>query len=175
MFIRELARQTGISAKAIRFYESIGLLPRPARAANNYRQYTVEDVDRLRFIASTRSLGFSLEEVTEFLQARDAGRLPCRQVLDSVETQLEVIDRRIADLIALRATLLKVQRAGKDLPPDKACGPDCLCSPLALEHESTQRLSLKESANVGKLSANPNNSRPSLRPANRQRGRGLSV
>ncbi len=77
MFIRELAQQTGVSTKAIRFCESIGLLPLPARAANNYRLYTAEAVDRIRFIASARSLGLSLDEVTEFLQARDAGRLPC--------------------------------------------------------------------------------------------------
>ncbi|MBI3734719.1 MAG: MerR family DNA-binding transcriptional regulator, partial [Chloroflexi bacterium] len=60
MVIHELTQQTGVPAKTIRYYESIGLLPRPHRAENNYRQYTPADGERLRFIASARSLGFSL-------------------------------------------------------------------------------------------------------------------
>ena len=70
MIIHELGRQTGVPAKTIRYYESIGLLPRPSRAANNYRQYTPADVERLQFIASARSLGLSLDDVSEFLAAR---------------------------------------------------------------------------------------------------------
>ncbi len=54
MVIHKLAKQTGVPAKTIRYYESIGLLPRPKRAANNYRQYTPADGERLRFIASAR-------------------------------------------------------------------------------------------------------------------------
>ncbi|MCL4489294.1 MAG: MerR family transcriptional regulator [Chloroflexi bacterium] len=60
MVIRELAQQTRVPAKTIRYYESIGLLLRPKRAANNYRQYTPADAERLRFIASAR-LGFFAE------------------------------------------------------------------------------------------------------------------
>ena len=59
--IGELSSQTGISTEAIRYYERIGLLPEPERAENGYRLYGEEDVERLRFIRSARSLDFSLD------------------------------------------------------------------------------------------------------------------
>lgn len=127
MFIQELAQLAGVSAKTIRYYESIGLLPDPQRADNNYRQYMPEAVERLRFIASARSLGFNLTDIGEFLTARDAGTLPCKRVLDSFDQRISEIDRRIADLLALRETLTRVRRDGAALPPDKQCDEQCVC------------------------------------------------
>ena len=128
MFIQELAQVSGVSAKTIRYYESIGLMPDPARAENNYRRYTPEAIERLRFIASARSLGFNLSEIGEFLDARDEGTLPCKRVLDSFEHRITDIDRRIADLLDLRATLQRIRQDGAALPPDKKCDDQCMCS-----------------------------------------------
>lgn len=127
MRIQELSQLAGVPAKTIRYYESIGILPPPQRGANNYRQYTPEAVERLRFIVSARSLGFSLSDIGEFLVARDAGTLPCKRVLDAFDERIQDIDRRIADLLALRDTLTQIQRDGADIPADKKCGDDCLC------------------------------------------------
>ena len=127
MFIHELARTTGVSAKTIRYYESIGLMPDPERADNNYRQYAPAAIERLRFIVSARSLGFNLTDIGEFLSARDEGTLPCKQVLDSLDQRVAEIDRRIADLLALRETLTRVQADGANIPSDKRCDDDCLC------------------------------------------------
>ena len=127
MFIQELAQLSGVPAKTIRYYESIGLLPEPERADNNYRQYTPEAAERLRFIVSARSLGFTLEDIGQFLAARDAGTLPCKRVLDSFDQRILDIDRRIADLLALRDTLTRIQRDGADLPDDKQCDEQCVC------------------------------------------------
>ena len=127
MFIHELAQVTGVSAKTIRYYESIGLVPDPKRAENNYRQYAPEAVERLRFIVSARSLGFSLTDIAEFLSARDEGTLPCKRVLDSIDGRIADIDRRIADLLALRDNLSRVRADGAGIPPDKKCDDDCLC------------------------------------------------
>jgi len=127
MFIHELAQVSGVSAKTIRYYESIGLVPNPQRAENNYRQYAPEAVERLRFIVSARSLGFSLTDIGEFLSARDEGTLPCKRVLDSIDERIADIDRRIADLLALRDNLSRVQADGAGLPADKKCDDDCLC------------------------------------------------
>ncbi len=77
MHIHELARQTGVSTTTIHYYESIGLLPAPSRAANNYRQYTALEAERLRFIAGARGLGFSLAELVDIHATRDAGVAPC--------------------------------------------------------------------------------------------------
>ena len=76
MFIKELAKQTGLATKTIRYYESIGLVPPPQRAENNYREYGPADAERLRFIGAARSLGFSLNDIAEFLAARNDGLLP---------------------------------------------------------------------------------------------------
>jgi MerR family copper efflux transcriptional regulator len=127
MFIHDLAQASGVSARTIRYYESIGLLPAPPRADNNYRQYGADAVERLRFIVSARSLDFSLTDIAEFLSARDEGTLPCRRVLDSIEGRIADIDRRIAGLLALRDNLSRVQADGEGLPPDKKCDDDCLC------------------------------------------------
>jgi MerR family copper efflux transcriptional regulator len=127
MFIHDLAQASGVSARTIRYYESIGLLPAPPRADNNYRQYGADAVERLRFIVSARSLDFSLTDIGEFLSARDEGTLPCRRVLDSIEGRIADIDRRIAGLLALRDNLSRVRADGEGLPPDKKCDDDCLC------------------------------------------------
>lgn len=127
MRIQELSQVAGVPSKTIRYYESIGIMPPPQRGANNYRQYSPEAVERLRFIVSARSLGFSLSDIGEFLVARDAGTLPCKRVLDSFDERIKDIDRRIADLLALRDTLTQIRLDGADLPDDKKCGDDCLC------------------------------------------------
>jgi MerR family transcriptional regulator, copper efflux regulator len=127
MFIHELAQASGVSAKTIRYYESIGLMPEPPRAENNYRQYPPDALERLRFIVSARSLDFSLTDIAEFLSARDEGTLPCKRVLDSIEDRIADLDRRIAGLLALRDNLSRVRADGEGIPPDKKCDDDCLC------------------------------------------------
>lgn len=127
MFIRELAQTASVPAKTIRYYESIGLLPRPKRAANNYRQYTPADIERLRFIAGARALGFSLNDIAEILAARDKSIAPCQRILDGVAKRLNEVDRRIADLLSLRDSLQRLQSEGARLPLDDVRGERCVC------------------------------------------------
>ncbi len=138
MFIHELAQASGVSAKTIRYYESIGLIPDPQRAENNYRQYAPDAVERLRFIVSARSLGFSPSRILESSSARDEGSLPCKRVLDSIDGRIADIDRRIADLLALRDNLSRVRADGEGLPPDKKCDDDCLCYVITTDMQSGQ-------------------------------------
>ncbi|MCK6624593.1 MAG: heavy metal-responsive transcriptional regulator [Anaerolineae bacterium] len=137
MFIRELAKQTGVSPKTIRYYESIGLIPPPQRAENNYREYTFADAERLRFIVAARSLGFSLNDIAEFVAARSDGLLPCRRVLDSLDQHLAEIDRRIADLLALRETLDHIRREGEALPA-QVRDEQCVCYLLTDDRQNGQ-------------------------------------
>ncbi len=127
MMIRDISRQTGVPAKTIRYYESIGLLPPPERAANNYRQYASADLERLRFIASARSLGISLNDISEILAARDNRIAPCRRVLDTIAQRLDDVDRRIADLLTLRGSLEHLHAEGTTLPLDDVNGEHCVC------------------------------------------------
>lgn len=138
MLIQELAKQTGLAASTIRYYEAIGLIPRPRRTKNNYRAYSRADSERLRFIASARSLGFSLNDIAEFLAARDDGLLPCQRVLDSLEQHLAEIDRRIADLLALRETLDYIRQEGKTLPQDNNANDHCVCYLLTTDRKNGQ-------------------------------------
>lgn len=146
MQIQELAKRTGVPAKTIRYYESIGLLPPPERAANNYRRYTPVAAERLRFIVSARSLGFSLADIGEFLEARDNNALPCRRVTDSLDQRINDIDRRIADLLSLRDTLTNIRDAGSTLPVDKKCDEQCFC--YIIETERGQ-ITIQREENIG--------------------------
>ena len=145
MIIHELAQQTGVSAKTIRYYESIGLLPHPQRAANNYRQYSPDAIERLRFIASARAFGFSLDDVSDILAARDKGIAPCQRVLDTIAQRLTAIDRRIADLLELRDSLQKLQSEGAMLPRDDVRGEKCVCY-LLKTFRDTGQISIEKGA-----------------------------
>ena len=138
MIIHELAQQNGVPTKTIRYYESIGLLPRPKRMSNNYRQYAPADAERLRFITSARTLGFSLEDISEILAARDNGIAPCQRVLDAIGQRLNEIDRRIADLLTLRDSLKQLQSEGAILPLDDVRGEHCICYLLKTYRDTGQ-------------------------------------
>ena len=130
MLIRELAARTNISAKTIRYYEAIGLLSPPRRAPNNYRHYTPAAIERLRFIAGARSFGFSLRDIAAILAARDGGTPPCDDVLSLLVHRLADLDRRIADMLALRAILTQLHATGAGLPRDDVAGERCVCALL---------------------------------------------
>jgi DNA-binding transcriptional MerR regulator len=100
-------------------------MPEPPRAENNYRQYPAAAIERLRYIVSARSLGFSLADIREFLSARDEETLPCQRVLDSIGLRIADLDRRIADLLALRDALSHFRDMGASLPPSKKCDESC--------------------------------------------------
>jgi len=136
MLIHDLAAQTNVPTKTIRYYESIGLMPRPKRADNNYRAYTQADVERLRFVANARALDFSLDDIAEILAARDKGLPPCQRVLYALSQQLAKIDQRIADLVALRESLRQLQSEGATLPLDDVRGEHCVCYLIKTYRES---------------------------------------
>ncbi|MSP13954.1 MAG: heavy metal-responsive transcriptional regulator [Chloroflexi bacterium] len=127
MFIRDLSRATGLPPKTIRYYEMEGLVPPPARAANGYRCYSEADVDRLRFIASARNLGFSLDDIAEVLAFRDRGEAPCLYLLDLITKKSAEIRQRIDDLLRLESDLLDLQRQARNLPTDDVEGKACIC------------------------------------------------
>ncbi len=127
MLIRDLAEACDVSTKTIRYYESLGLLPRPRRADNNYRIYGPADADRLRFIIGARSLGFSLDEIAEILALRERGEAPCLYALHLLESKASEIEMRIADLRSLQRELRHLHRQARGLPIDDVEGKACVC------------------------------------------------
>lgn len=103
--IGQLAEQSGVTAKTVRFYEQAGLIPPAERAANGYRSYSQADVERLRFIRAARALGFSLRDLREVIALRDRGERPCQQVMQLLQARLSDIDAQIEQLRALRGEL----------------------------------------------------------------------
>lgn len=105
MRIGELADQLGVTTKAIRFYESIGLMPDPARTPSGYREYGETDEERLRFIKTAQRLGLSLDEIGEIIALRDRGQQPCNHVAGLLQRQVADLDRRIREMRELRMEL----------------------------------------------------------------------
>jgi DNA-binding transcriptional MerR regulator len=110
--IGRLAALTGVSAKAIRYYEEIGLLPRPPRGANRYRRYGSVDVNRVRLLQRIRLLGAPLSLARPLLVGTDDARCADVQmeVLSLVRERLRAIDQEIAELGQLRAQVEEYQR-----------------------------------------------------------------
>ena len=77
MLIGELAKKMGVNPKTIRFYEEIGLMPAPDRTPSGYRQFSNDDLERLRFIRSAQRLNLRLPEIQEILAFRERGEQPC--------------------------------------------------------------------------------------------------
>lgn len=105
LVIGELARQTGVSAKTIRYYEQAGLIPEPMRAGNGYRVYTQQAVHLLRFVKRARDLGFSVEDTSSLLALWNDETRASADVRRLAAKHLAEVDRKIADLQVLAATL----------------------------------------------------------------------
>lgn len=103
--IGELASAAGVTTDAVRYYERLKILPRPSRTRAGYRLYSEEDLERLRFIKQSQSLGLSLDEIKELLPGRGAGLSECRRVRDLLSTKLAELDAKISDMRAFRKTL----------------------------------------------------------------------
>ena len=103
--IGELAQRTSTKVETIRYYERIGLLPAPARTGGNYRAYARGHLERLSFVRRGRDLGFSLDEVRELLRLSDDRHQSCADVDRIARLHLVEVERKLADLRALRAEL----------------------------------------------------------------------
>jgi MerR family copper efflux transcriptional regulator len=116
MNIGEAARRSGVSAKTIRYYESVGLIPAAGRTSSGYRAYTPNEVETLRFIHRARSLGFSVADVAGLLELwRDRSRASA-DVKAIALKHVTDIERKISELDTIRRTLLDLTR--------RCCGDD---------------------------------------------------
>jgi MerR family mercuric resistance operon transcriptional regulator len=96
--IGQAATRSGATADTIRYYERIGVLPKPPRSHAGYRRYTDAHVARIRFVRNAARFGFPLKELAGFVKARDKGQPPCRGVRAAGQRLLDDIDRQIEDL-----------------------------------------------------------------------------
>ncbi|MEX2365013.1 MAG: MerR family DNA-binding protein [Pseudohongiellaceae bacterium] len=120
MLIKDAAAASGLPAKTIRYYESLGLV-QSRRADNGYRQYGTRDVERMQFLARSRTLGFSLEECQSLLDLYDDPGRASAAVNELARQHLNELDDKIRELNAMKHTLIGlVSRCPGNQSPDCA-------------------------------------------------------
>jgi len=103
--IGEAATRSGVSAKMVRHYESLGLLPSVDRTEAGYRQYTEKEVHTLKFIKRSRDLGFSMAEIAELLKLWQNRRRSSADVRRIATKHVQDLNQRMAEMEAMRNTL----------------------------------------------------------------------
>lgn len=118
MNIGQASKATGVSTKMIRYYEKVGLIRPTDRTESNYRSFSDRDINDLRFIRRSRTLGFSIDEITQLLSLwRDRER-PSREVKAIAERHVAELDAKVMEMKAMADTLRLLARccAGDDRP-----------------------------------------------------------
>jgi MerR family mercuric resistance operon transcriptional regulator len=103
--IGALSRRTECNIETIRYYERIGMMPKPSRTQGGHRLYTEQHWKRLTFIRRSRELGFSLEQIRDLLRFADGGRYTCSQVRAITLEHLDDVCARMKDLKRLEKVL----------------------------------------------------------------------
>jgi MerR family transcriptional regulator, Zn(II)-responsive regulator of zntA len=125
--IGRVARETGLSVHAIRFYEREGLLKTLGRSEGRFRVFDQEGLRELKFIRKAQELGFSLAEIRELLVLRRADSQACSHVRDLVSKALGRVDEKIEELLRLQSELhAALRKCKRDLKrssskPEKSC------------------------------------------------------
>lgn len=118
MNIGDTSQAVGLPAKTIRYYEDIGLV-HPTRAGNGYRDFSETDLHKLRFLARSRALGFSIEDCRALLALYEDDKRASAEVRRIARRHLDEVERKIIDLNALRDTLTHlVETCAGDEKPD---------------------------------------------------------
>jgi MerR family mercuric resistance operon transcriptional regulator len=115
-----LAKRAGSNIETIRFYEKIGVMPKPSRTEGGHRMYSPAHIERLIFIRRTRELGFTLEEVRALLRLSDGRETACSDVKAIAASHLTAIKDKIADLRAMEIVLTTLIQQCED-----GAGTDC--------------------------------------------------
>ncbi|MBY0396289.1 MAG: heavy metal-responsive transcriptional regulator [Thermoleophilia bacterium] len=130
MRIGQVARRAGVTTKAIRHYERLGLLGTPARTPSGYRDFAPEAIERVRFIRRAQAAGLSLREIGDVIAVRESGRAPCAHAIALLEARARDLRLRIAELERARARVVALAERGRGLDP-AACAEEPVCGVLA--------------------------------------------
>lgn len=108
--IGELAHLTGLTAKTIRYYELMKLIPQPRRTNSGYRLYSDQDVERLEFIKRAKHLGLTLEDIQDVLALHGSQHPPCIHVLALLDQKLAYVDGLLESLEEFRGELARLRK-----------------------------------------------------------------
>lgn len=115
MRIGELAQRSGATTKALRYYESLGLLPEPDRTPSDYRDYGPDAIERVRFIKDAQASGLTLTEIHSLVELKSAGQATCEHTIDLLHRHLADIDSQITKLQAARSSLASLAERAESL------------------------------------------------------------
>ena len=105
MKIGELSQESGISLKAIRYYEELGLIKADKRTEGGFHLFSKSILPRLKFIKQAQNLGFRLQEIGSFMDIHDRGETPCKEVTQNIQSKILEIEDKIQKLEELKAQL----------------------------------------------------------------------
>jgi MerR family transcriptional regulator, copper efflux regulator len=126
LLIGEVAQRSGASRKAVRLYEAAGILAAARRTASGYRLYDADRLALLIFVRQAQRLGFTLDEIKEIVVIKRSGRTPCWHVRDLVQRKARELDRKLADLVAIRAALRALLRGWRQARMARAAVCPCI-------------------------------------------------
>lgn len=119
--VGKLAKSAGINVETVRYYERIGMLPKPQRKTSGYRQYGPEDLRRLKFISHAKDLGFTLKEIRELLELRVHPETTCEEVRRQAEAKIADVERKLKQLQRIHNALSKLAAACRGKGPAGDC------------------------------------------------------
>ncbi len=119
--IGEAAKAAGVTPRAVRLYESRGLISSPDRTRSGYRLFTDSEIEVLTFIRRGRNLGLSLAAIGELITISDDGAPCCERARALLDQRISEIDTAIADLLSLRATIARAQQVTEDQAAGTRC------------------------------------------------------
>ncbi len=115
MQIGELGKRADLSTKTIRYYEEIGIVPKPRRAGSGYRDYDASALERLEFIKAAQAVCLSLGEIREILACRDRGETPCGHVTQLMKQKVRTLSEHIRGLEQMRSELEVLLERSRDV------------------------------------------------------------
>ncbi|PIQ43196.1 MAG: heavy metal-responsive transcriptional regulator [Gammaproteobacteria bacterium CG11_big_fil_rev_8_21_14_0_20_46_22] len=119
--IGQVAKLANVSADTIRLYERYGLLVEPKRAANGYRQYTQDTVQRLTFILRAKTMGFTLNEIRELLALQPLSTQSCKEAKRQANAKLQSVKDKLTELKRLERALSQLIQACDIHSPKAPC------------------------------------------------------
>lgn len=162
MNIGEAAAAAGVSAKMVRHYEQIGLMPSAARSDAGYRQYTDRDVSVLRFIRQSRRLGFSMEQIAELIGLWSNKRRTSRMVKSIAQQHVDQLEERLRELTEMKQALERLVQSchGDDGPHCAIIEELAVHSPAAPEPRAVEATRLRKTS--AKKTTEPAAPRPTV-------------
>ena len=148
MRVIELARLSGVSADAVRYYARVGLLIPKRNPLNGYREFSGTDVKRLWFIKRAQSLGFSLGEIQTIVRQARQRKSPCSMARDIIQKRIEKVGEELEQLILLRERMKRAARRWKRIP-DQVPNGDEICRLIELDGFETPAGRLAKNAQRG--------------------------